>query len=39
MCFIAGKYEDFYQRKIERIVYVLVVIALNIHQKFVVKNE
>ena len=32
ICF-AGKYEDFCLRKIERIVYVLVVITLNIHKK------
>ena len=29
--FLAGKYEDFCLRKIERIIYVLVVITLNIH--------
>ena len=37
--FFAGKYEDFCLRKIERIVYVLVVITFNIHTKYVIKNQ
>ena len=31
--FFAGKDEDFCLRKIERIIYVLIVITLNIHKK------
>ena len=31
--FLAGKDEDFCLRKIERIIYVLIVITLNIHKK------
>ena len=35
--FMAGKFLDFCLRKIERIVYVLVVITLNIYKIYVVK--
>jgi len=37
--YLAGKYEDFCLRKIERIVYLLIVITLNIHKTYVVKQS
>ena len=37
--FFWGKYEDFCLRKIVRIVYVLVDIILNIHKKYLEKNQ